>query len=128
MHVWRRKLVLCVSYKMKYLQNEAKKQKSVKEVTVQFSMIFQIRLKNNTINFQVICPFNNFKRFASARCTQCKWARAGIGRPANICTHLIMRQTLKNLYNVCLTLLPNDLLCSHYICKFAWLVFVIIVI
>jgi hypothetical protein len=29
-----------ISYKMKYLQNEARKQKSVKEVTLQFSMIF----------------------------------------------------------------------------------------
>ena len=36
---------LHISYKMKYLQNEARKQKSVKEVTLQFSMIFQIRLK-----------------------------------------------------------------------------------
>jgi hypothetical protein len=45
MHVWRRKLVLCISYKMKYLRNEARKQKSVKEVTLQFSIIFQIRLK-----------------------------------------------------------------------------------
>ena len=43
---------------MKYLQNEARKQKSVKEVTPQFSMIFQIRLKNNTVNFRVICPLS----------------------------------------------------------------------
>jgi hypothetical protein len=42
-------------YKMKYLQNEARKQTSVKEVTLQFSMIFQIRLKNNTVNFRVTC-------------------------------------------------------------------------
>jgi hypothetical protein len=42
---------------MKYLQNEATKQKSVKEVTLQFSMIFQIRLKNN-VNFRVNMPFN----------------------------------------------------------------------
>ena len=41
---------------MKYLQNEARKQKSIKEVTLQFSMIFRIRLKNNTVNFRVICP------------------------------------------------------------------------
>jgi hypothetical protein len=41
---------------MRYLQNEAKKQKSVKEVTLQFSMIFQIRLNNNTDNFRVMCP------------------------------------------------------------------------
>jgi hypothetical protein len=41
---------------MKYLQNEARKQKSVKEVTLQFSMIFPVRLKNNTVNFRVICP------------------------------------------------------------------------
>jgi hypothetical protein len=53
-----RKLVLCISYKMKYLQNEARKQKSIKEVTLQFSMIFQIRLKNNTVNFRVICPLD----------------------------------------------------------------------
>jgi hypothetical protein len=58
MHIWRRKLVLFISYKIKYLQNEARKQKSVKEVTLQFSMIFQIRLKNNTVNFRVICPLN----------------------------------------------------------------------
>jgi hypothetical protein len=58
MHVRRRKLVLCISYKMKYLQNEARKQKSVKEVTLQFSMIFQFRLKNNTVNFRVICLLN----------------------------------------------------------------------
>jgi hypothetical protein len=30
----------CISYKMKYLQNKARKQKSVKEVTLQFSIIF----------------------------------------------------------------------------------------
>jgi hypothetical protein len=42
---------LCISYKMKYLQNEARKQKSVKEVTLQFSMIFQIRLKNKKRQF-----------------------------------------------------------------------------
>ena len=41
---------------MKDLQNEARKQKSVKEVTLQFSIVFQIRLKNNTVNFRVICP------------------------------------------------------------------------
>jgi hypothetical protein len=37
---------------MKYLQNGARKQKSVEEVTplAQLSMIFQIRLKNNTVN------------------------------------------------------------------------------
>jgi hypothetical protein len=51
-------MVLCISYKNKYLQNEARKQKSIKEVTLQFSMIFQIRLKNNTVNFRVIRPFN----------------------------------------------------------------------
>jgi hypothetical protein len=57
MHMWRRKLFLCISYKMKCLQNETRKQKSVKEVTLQFSMIFQIRLKNtNNVNFLVICP------------------------------------------------------------------------
>jgi hypothetical protein len=56
MYMWRRKLVLCISYKMKYRQNEARKQKSVKELTLQFSMIFQIRQKNNTVNFRVICP------------------------------------------------------------------------
>ena len=43
---------------MKYLQNEARKQKSIKEVTLQFSMIFRIRLKNNTVNFRVICPLS----------------------------------------------------------------------
>jgi hypothetical protein len=59
MHTWRRKLVLCISYKMKYLQNETRKQKSVKEVTLQFSMIFQIRLKNINVNFRVICPLNS---------------------------------------------------------------------
>ena len=49
---------------MKYLQNEARKQKSIKEVTLQFSMIFQIRLKNNTVNFRVICPLiDKFARF-----------------------------------------------------------------
>ena len=58
MHMWRRKLFLCISYKMKYLQNETRKQKSIKEVTQQFSMIFQIRLKNNTVNFRVICYLN----------------------------------------------------------------------
>jgi hypothetical protein len=37
------------------------KQESVKEVTLQFSMIFQIRLKNNTVNFRVICmPFKTW--------------------------------------------------------------------
>jgi hypothetical protein len=35
---------------------KAIKQKSIKEVTLQFSMIFQIRLKNNNVNFRVICP------------------------------------------------------------------------
>jgi hypothetical protein len=60
MHVWRRKLVFYISYKMKYLQNEARKQKSAKEVTLQFSMIFQIKLKNNTVNFRVICPLKLF--------------------------------------------------------------------
>jgi hypothetical protein len=50
MHMWRRKLV-----KMKYLQNETRKQKYVKEVNLQFSIIFQIRLKNNTVNFRM--PF-----------------------------------------------------------------------
>ena len=59
MHMWRRKLALHIiqneiSYKMKYLQNETRKQKSIKEVTLQFSMIFQIRLKNNNVNFRVI--------------------------------------------------------------------------
>jgi hypothetical protein len=39
-----------LSYKMKYLQNEARKQKSITEVSLQFSMIFQIRLKNNNVN------------------------------------------------------------------------------
>jgi hypothetical protein len=58
MHVWRRKLVLCITYTMKYLQNEARKQKSIKEVTLQFSIIFQIRLKNNNVNFRVVCPLN----------------------------------------------------------------------
>ena len=55
MHMRRRKLFLCISYKMKYLQNEAIKQKSIKEVTLQFSIIFHIRQKNNTVNFRVIC-------------------------------------------------------------------------
>ena len=41
---------------MKYLENKTRKQKSVKKVTLEFSMIFQIRLKNNTVNFLVICP------------------------------------------------------------------------
>ena len=41
------------------LQHEGRKQKSVKEVTLQISMIFQIRLKNNTVNFRVICPLSN---------------------------------------------------------------------
>ena len=45
---------------MKYLQNEARKQKSVKEVTLQFSVIFQIRLKITTSLSSHICmPFNN---------------------------------------------------------------------
>jgi hypothetical protein len=44
---------------MKYLQNEARKQKTIKEVTLQFSMIFQIKLKNNNVNFRVICPLTN---------------------------------------------------------------------
>jgi hypothetical protein len=66
MHVWRRKLVLCISYKMKYLQIKARKQKSVKEVTLQFSMqIFQIRLQNKTVNFRVICPI--FDSYAQPR-------------------------------------------------------------
>jgi hypothetical protein len=42
------------------IQNEispnGSKKTSVKEVTLQFSMIFKIRLKNNTVIFQVICP------------------------------------------------------------------------
>ena len=42
------------------IQNEISpkrsKKTSVKEVILQFSMIFKIRLKNNTVNFQVICP------------------------------------------------------------------------
>ena len=59
MHTWRRKLVLCISYKMKYLQNEAK-QKFIKEVTLQFSMIFQIRLKNNIVNFWVLLFFEYY--------------------------------------------------------------------
>ena len=48
------------------IQNEispnGSKKTSVKEVTLQFSMIFKIRLKNNTVIFQVICPFITFKR------------------------------------------------------------------
>jgi hypothetical protein len=46
---------------MKYLQNEARKQKSVKGVTLQFSIIFQIRLKitPSFVNFLVICPLNS---------------------------------------------------------------------
>jgi hypothetical protein len=55
MHVWRRKFVL---YTMKYLQNEARKQKPVKEVTLQFSMIFQIRL-NITTSFLSHMPFKH---------------------------------------------------------------------
>jgi hypothetical protein len=43
---------------MKYLQNEARKRKCVKEATLQFPMIFQIKLKNNTVDFRVICPLN----------------------------------------------------------------------
>jgi hypothetical protein len=42
---------------MKSFQNEARKQKSIIEVTLQFSVIFQIGLKNNTVkfvNFRVI--------------------------------------------------------------------------
>jgi hypothetical protein len=50
---------------MKYLQNEARKQKSVKEIT-QFSVIFQIRLKNNTVNFRVICPLINTPNYWAA--------------------------------------------------------------
>jgi hypothetical protein len=42
------------------IQNEISpkrsKKTSVKEVILHFSMIFKIRLKNNTVNFQVICP------------------------------------------------------------------------
>jgi hypothetical protein len=30
-----------------------------KDVTLQFSMIFQIRLKNNNVNFRVMCPLRN---------------------------------------------------------------------
>jgi hypothetical protein len=52
--MYKLKLVLCLSYKIKYLQNEARKQKYVKEITLQLSTIFQIRLKNNTVNFPVI--------------------------------------------------------------------------
>jgi hypothetical protein len=37
---------------MKYLQNEARKQKTIKEVTLQFSMIFHIKLKNNPPIFE----------------------------------------------------------------------------
>jgi hypothetical protein len=66
-HTWRRKLVLCISYKMKYLQNEARKQKSIKEVTLQFSMIFQIRLKNNIVNFLVICMPFKYSRLANSQ-------------------------------------------------------------
>jgi hypothetical protein len=46
------------------IQNEISSKRSkktkidIKEVTLQFSMIFQIRLKNNTVNFRVIRPFN----------------------------------------------------------------------
>jgi hypothetical protein len=47
--MWRRKLVLCISYKH---INEARKHKSIKEVTVQFSMIFQIRLKKTPSIFE----------------------------------------------------------------------------
>jgi hypothetical protein len=56
MCMWHWKLVLCISYIFKYLQNKAREQKSVKEITLQFSTIFQIGLKNNTVNFRDICP------------------------------------------------------------------------
>ena len=55
MHVWRRKLVLCISYKMKYLQNEARKQKSIKEITLQFFNDLSNWLRNNNVNFRIIC-------------------------------------------------------------------------
>jgi hypothetical protein len=51
---------------MKYLQNEARKQKSVKEVALQFSMIFQIRLKNNNANFHL---YINLSTVCSIYCT-----------------------------------------------------------
>jgi hypothetical protein len=56
MHVWRRKLVLCISYKMKYLQN----------VTLQFSMIFQTRLKITPSNFES-CPLINRSLFMDSK-------------------------------------------------------------
>jgi DNA-directed RNA polymerase len=52
-------VVLCISYKIKYLQNEERKQKSVKEVTLQFSNSAQmwcifprvIQINTNFANF-----------------------------------------------------------------------------
>ena len=44
---------------MKYLQNEARKQTSVKEVTLQFSMIFHIRQKIKR-EFSSHTPFNEW--------------------------------------------------------------------
>ena len=47
---------MALAYHTKYLQNEARKQKSVKDVTLQFSsMILQIRQKYNNVNFRAIC-------------------------------------------------------------------------
>jgi hypothetical protein len=47
---------------MKYLQNEARKQKSVEEVTplAQFSMIFQIRLKITPSIFESYALYEDF--------------------------------------------------------------------
>ena len=55
-----------ISYKMKYLQNEARKQKSVKEVTLQFSMIFQTRLKITPSIFES-CPLINRSLFMDSK-------------------------------------------------------------
>jgi hypothetical protein len=59
MHMWRRVESWSFACHTKWnIFKTKKEQKSVKEVTLQFSMIFQMRLKNNTVNFRVTCPSN----------------------------------------------------------------------
>jgi hypothetical protein len=59
MHMWRRVESWSFACHKKWnIFKTKKEQKSVKEVTLQFSMIFQIRLENNTVNFRVTCPSN----------------------------------------------------------------------
>jgi hypothetical protein len=59
MHMWRRVESWSFACHTKWnIFKTKKEQKSVKEVTLQFSMIFQIRLKNNTVKFRASCPSN----------------------------------------------------------------------